>query len=65
MLALRLQLQADLFSKIAIISQKHSIDLKCLFNYPLGPLLTFLVETDETLKKHHSQSTKIRKMLNL
>ena len=42
---------ADLFSKIAIISQKRSIDLKSLFSYPLGPLPMSLAEVDGTLKK--------------
>ena len=28
----------DLFSKIALLSQKRSVDLKTLFNYPLGAL---------------------------
>ena len=39
----------DLFSKIAIISQKRSVDLKTLFNYPLEALP--LSEADGTLKK--------------
>ena len=42
---------ADLFSEIAIISQKRSIDLKSLFSYPLGPLPMSLAEADGTLKK--------------
>ena len=42
---------ADLFSKIAIISQKRSIDLKFLFNCPLGPLPMSLAEAEGTLKK--------------
>ena len=46
---------ADLFSKIAIISQKCSTDLKYLFSYPLAPLSMSLTETDEILKK----STKV------
>ena len=28
----------DLFSKIALLSKKRSVDLKTLFNYPLGAL---------------------------
>ena len=35
---IKLKGTAYLFSKNAIISQKRSIDLKFLFNYPLGPL---------------------------
>ena len=41
----------DLFSKIALISQKSSVDLKTLFNYPLGALPLSLSEADDTLKK--------------
>ena len=41
----------DLFSKIAIISQKRSVDLKTLFNYPLEALPLSLSEADGTLKK--------------
>ena len=41
----------DLFSKIAIISQKPSVDLKTLFNYPLEALPLSLSEADGTLKK--------------
>ena len=36
----------DLFSKIAIISQKRSVDLKTLFNYPLEALPISLSEAD-------------------
>ena len=42
---------ADLFLKIAIISQKRSIDLKSLFSYPLGPLPMFLAVAEGRLKK--------------
>ena len=41
----------DLFSKIAIISQKRSVDLKTLFNYPLEALPLSLSEADGTFKK--------------
>ena len=41
----------DLFIKIAIISQKRSVDLKTLFNYPLEALPLSLSEADGTLKK--------------
>ena len=41
----------DLFSKIEIISQKRSVDLKTLFNYPLEALPLSLSEADGTLKK--------------
>ena len=41
----------DLFSKIAIISQKRSVYLKTLFNYPLEVLPLSLSEADGTLKK--------------
>ena len=51
---------ADLFSKIAIISQKCSTDLKYLFSYPLAPLSMSLTETDEILKK----STKVSVLLH-
>ena len=41
----------DLFGKITIIAQKRSIDLKRLFQYPLGPLPLSLAAPDGTLKK--------------
>ena len=41
----------DIFSKIAIISQKRSVDLKTFFNYPLEALPLSLLEADGTLKK--------------
>ena len=41
----------DFFSKITIISQKRSVDLKTLFNSPLEALPVSLSEADGTLKK--------------
>jgi hypothetical protein len=41
----------NLFSKIAIIAQKRSIDMKLLFMYPLGSVPLSLAEPDGTLKK--------------
>ena len=41
----------DLFSKVAIISQKRSVDHKTLFNYPLEALTLSLSEADGTFKK--------------
>lgn len=40
----------NLFSKIAIISQKHSIGLKSLFSYPVKPLSMSLAAADGPLK---------------
>ena len=40
-----------LFNKIAIISQKRSVDLKTFFNQPLEALPLSLLEADCTLKK--------------
>ena len=40
----------DVFSKLAIISQKSSINLKSLFSYPLRPLPMSLAAADGTLK---------------
>ena len=42
----------DFFSKITIILQKRSVDLKTLFNYPLEALPVSLSEADDTLKKN-------------
>ena len=41
----------DIFFKLAIIAQKRSVDLKLVFEYPLGPLPLSLAEPDGTLKK--------------
>ena len=40
-----------LFARIAIIAQKRSVNMRSLFNYPLGSLPLALAEMDETLKK--------------
>ena len=46
-----LQTSKDLFSKVANITQKRSVDLKGLFAYPLAHLPLSPAEPDGTLKK--------------
>jgi hypothetical protein len=46
----------DLFSKVAIISQKRSIDLKRLFHYPLMHLPLSIAEPTGTLRKAQKSS---------
>ena len=46
-----LQATSEVFSKISIIAQKRSIDLKSIFCYPLRPLPWSLAEPMGTLKK--------------
>ena len=41
----------ELFARIAIIAQKRSVNMRSLFNYPLGSLPLALGETDGTLNK--------------
>ena len=45
-----LQSSKDLFSKMAIIAQKRSVNLKTAFQYPLGPLPWALSNSTGTLK---------------
>ena len=42
-----------LFARTAIIDQKRSVNMRSLFNYPLGSLPLALAEMDGTLKKTH------------
>ena len=51
-----LQFSRDLFSKVAIISQKRPVDLKQLFAYPLVHLPMSLAEEDGTLKNSAKSS---------
>ena len=46
-----LQASKYLFSKIAIIAQRRSVNLKTVFQYPLGPLPWALSNSMGTLKK--------------
>ena len=46
-----LQTSKDLFSKVAIISQKRTVDLKRLFAFPLVHLPFSIAEPHSTLKK--------------
>ena len=46
-----LKASSEIFSKIAIIAQKRSVDLKTVFCYPLGPLPWSLADAMGTLKK--------------
>ena len=46
-----LKVSKDLFSRVAIVAQKRSVDLRALFMYPLGPLPLSLAEMDGSLKK--------------
>ena len=46
-----LQAGKDLFARISLIAQKRSIDLKPVFQFPLGPLPWSLAEPIGTLKK--------------
>ena len=48
---LMLTSSTDIFSKVAIIAQKRSIDLKPLFTYPLGAVPLSLCQPDGTLNK--------------
>ena len=41
----------EFFERIAIIAQKRSVNMRLLFNYPLGSLPLALAEMDGTLKK--------------
>ena len=41
----------NLFCKLTIIAQERLVNLKELFEYPLGPLPLALAETDGTSKK--------------
>ena len=41
----------ELFARIAIIAQKRSVNMRSLFNYPLGSLQLALAEMDGTLKE--------------
>ena len=46
-----LQACKDLFSKIAIIAQKKSVNLRTVFQYPLRPLPWAISNSMGTLKK--------------
>ena len=48
---LPLQASKNLFAKIVLVFQIHSLNLRLVFKFPPGPLLWFLVEPIGTLKK--------------
>ena len=49
--AVSLKSGKELFARIALIAQKRSVNMRSLFNYPLGSLPLVLAEMDGTLKK--------------
>ena len=55
-----LQATKDLFARISLIAQNRSIDLKAVFQFPLGPLPWSLAEPIGTLRKTSKASLKER-----
>ena len=55
-----LQTTKDLFARISLIAQNRSIDLKAVFQFPLGPLPWSLAEPIGTLRKTSKASLKER-----